>query len=286
MDDSQLLPEVWNTQTRTPHRWRSALPGQMSDVKTKLTVIRQVDRNRARWIKLRCEWLSRRTILLASEERRWGSCRRDRSKAVIAKAISEATKAVEKASAEAQSCTAGVREGSDGTLSSPMSSPIDKFEKSTESNSQYAAEEDESSRTSKRTCCKASCNARESDENEVKKRATRDKLEKSSRVTEEVRKLKSKLKDELSIVSTATEVQGQEMMMIVKHVNLTVQGDRAARQGQSEQGKDRESTTAVRCETSQRKVAASQSRTSKNRCRCPAGASRWYGHQEKTTILL
>ena len=132
VDDSQSASRSLEDTDQNAAQVASAPPGQMSDVKTKLTVIRQVDRNRARWIKLRCEWLSRRTILLASEERRWGSCRRDRSKAVIAKAISEATKAVEKASAEAQSCTAGVREGSDGTLSSPMSSPIDKFEKSTE----------------------------------------------------------------------------------------------------------------------------------------------------------
>ena len=48
----------------------------------------------------------------------------DRSKAVISKAISEATKAVEKASTEAQSFTTEVREGSDGKLSSRMSSPI------------------------------------------------------------------------------------------------------------------------------------------------------------------
>ena len=49
----------------------SALPRQLFDVKTKLMVIRQtVDRNRARWIRLRCEWLSRRTILPASEESR------------------------------------------------------------------------------------------------------------------------------------------------------------------------------------------------------------------------
>ena len=59
------------------------------------------------------------------------------------------------------------------------------------------------------------------------------------------------MKDELSIVSTATEVQGQEMMIIMKHVNLSVQGDRAARQGQSEQGEDRESTMR---NTSQRKL--------------------------------
>ena len=56
----------------------------------------------------------------------------DRSKAVIAKAISEATEVVEKASAEAQSFCAKVREGSDGTLSSRMNSPIERLEKSTE----------------------------------------------------------------------------------------------------------------------------------------------------------
>ena len=50
----------------------SAPPGQFSDVKTKLmeSVRQKVDRNRARWIRLRCEWLSRRTVLLANEERR------------------------------------------------------------------------------------------------------------------------------------------------------------------------------------------------------------------------
>ena len=55
-----------------------------------------------------------------------GKLLEDRSKAVIAKAISEATKAVVKASAEAQSYTAGGREGSDGKLSSRMSSPIEQ----------------------------------------------------------------------------------------------------------------------------------------------------------------
>ena len=61
-----------------------------------------------------------------------GKLQEDRSKAVIAKAISEATEAVEKASPEAQSYTADVREGSDGTLPSRMSSPTEQFEKSTE----------------------------------------------------------------------------------------------------------------------------------------------------------
>ena len=46
----------------------SAPPGPLADVKTKLMVIRQkVDRNRARWSRLRYEWFIRRTTLLASE---------------------------------------------------------------------------------------------------------------------------------------------------------------------------------------------------------------------------
>ena len=61
-----------------------------------------------------------------------GKLQEDRGKAVIAKTIAEATKAVEKASAEAQSYSAKVREGSDGTLSSRTNSPIAQFEKSTE----------------------------------------------------------------------------------------------------------------------------------------------------------
>ena len=109
-------------------------------------VIRQVDRNRARWSRLECEWFGRRTTLLASKEE-VGKLQEDCSKAVVATAISEATNAVEKASAQAQSYTAGVRKGSDGTLSSRMSSPIEQFEKSTEEKSQNTAEEDESSRT-------------------------------------------------------------------------------------------------------------------------------------------
>ena len=80
----------------------------------------------------------------------------------------------------------------------------------------------------------------ESDEDEAKKPATSDKPKRSSTDKERRknrRKLESKLKDELSIR---------------KHVNLTVQGDRAVRQGRSEQGEDRENTTAVQCETHHR----------------------------------
>ena len=39
-------------------------------------------------------------------------------------------------------------------------------------------------------------------------------------------KLKTKLKIELSTISTVMEVKGQEMMRIRKHVNLTAQGGR------------------------------------------------------------
>ena len=97
----------------------------------------------------------------------------------------------------------------------------------------------------------------EGDEDEAKKPATSDKPKRSRRDKERRknrRKLESTLKDELSIVSTVTEVQGQEMtMMTMKHVNLTVQGDREVpRQGRSEQGEDRENTTTVRCETPHR----------------------------------
>ena len=40
------------------------------------------------------------------------------------------------------------------------------------------------------------------------------------------RKLGSKLKDEFSIISTETEIQGQEVILIMKHVKLTVQGEK------------------------------------------------------------
>ena len=68
-----------------------------------------------------------------------GKLQDDHSKAVVAKAISEATEAVE--------ATAEVRKGSGGTVSSRMSSPIEQFEKSTETKSQYTAQEDEPSTT-------------------------------------------------------------------------------------------------------------------------------------------
>ena len=195
-----------------------------------------------------------------------GKLQEDRSKAVIAKTIEEATKAVEKASTEAQGCTAEVREGSDGTLSSRLSSTIGQFEKSTEANSQYTAEGGRVIEDVKANMLQGIMHSssesesddddEEGDEDEAKKPATSDKPKRSLRDKERRknrRKLESKLKDELSIVSTATEVQGQEMMMIMKHVNLIFQGDREVpRQGRSEQGEDRENTTAVRCETPHR----------------------------------
>ena len=54
-----------------------------------------------------------------------GTLQEDRSKAVIANVIAEATKAVEEANAEVQI----YRGGSDGTLSSRRNSPIEPFEK-------------------------------------------------------------------------------------------------------------------------------------------------------------
>ena len=76
------------------------------------------------------------------------------------------------------------------------------------------------------------------------KRSGRDKERRKSR-----RKLTAKLKNEHSIIRTAMDVKGQEMMLIRKHVNLTVQGGREVpRQERSERVEDRESTSAVRCE--------------------------------------
>ena len=53
----------------------------------------------------------------------------------------------------------------------------------------------------------------ESDEDEAKKPAT---SHKQKRSVETRRDGRTKLKDERSLVSTATEVQGQEMMMMMK----------------------------------------------------------------------
>ena len=65
----------------------------------------------------------------------------------------------------------------------------------------------------------------------IKKPVINVKLKRSSRDKEgrkSSRKLKSKWKNELSIISTAMEVKGQKIMPIMKHVNLTVQGDRSS----------------------------------------------------------
>ena len=69
-----------------------------------------------------------------------------------------------------------------------------------------------------------------SDEDDVKKPVINVKLKRSGRVKERRksrRKLESKSKNELSIISTAMVVKGQDMMLIRKHVILTVQGDRS-----------------------------------------------------------
>ena len=104
-----------------------------------------------------------------------GKLQEDRSKTVIAKANPEATKAVEKASTEAQSYTAQVREGSDGKPSSRMSSPIEQVRELNRSEITVYRRggrlvEDESDDDDE-----------ESDEGEAKKPATRDNPKKSSR---------------------------------------------------------------------------------------------------------
>ena len=117
-----VASRVPNTQTRKPHRWRARRQdrcgdeahGDQAESGHKQS---KVEQTRVRVVRSQDD--------PASQQREVGKLQEDRSKAVVAKAISEATKAVEKASTEAQSYTAEVREGSDGTLSSRMSSPIE-----------------------------------------------------------------------------------------------------------------------------------------------------------------
>ena len=74
----------------------------------------------------------------------------------------------------------------------------------------------------------------------------------------------------------------KEMMMIMKHVNLTVQGDRSTKtRTKGTRRRSRKDHSSTMWNISQRKAAASPE-ASKNRCRCPTGAGRWYGHQEET----
>ena len=128
-----------------------------------------------------------------------------------------------------------------------------------------------------RTCCKTSCKARVK---ATTKRVTRTRPRSPQPVTtrrDEQRQGETEEQTKVgvfSIISTETEIHGHEVMLIMKHVNLTVQGSREVpRQGRSEQGQDRRSTTAVPYEaTSQRKAAASPE-ASKNRCSCLAGAT-------------
>ena len=86
----------------------------------------------------------------------------------------------------------------------------------------------------------------------IKKPVINVKLKRSSQAKERRKSrriLESKLKNERSIISTAMEVKGQEMMLIRKHANLTVQrGREVTRQGRSERVEDRESTSAGRWE--------------------------------------
>ena len=164
-----------------------------------------------------------------------GKLQEARSKAVIAKAFSEATKAVEKASKTPN-------EQSDRTIRELKRSEI------TENRRGGRVVEDVKANMLQGI----TQNTMKVKAKSTTKRVTRIKprspplvtnLGESSRDMERRknrRKLESKLKGELSIVSTATAVQGQEMMIIMKHVNCTVQGDRAVRLGQREQGEDRE----------------------------------------------
>ena len=104
-----------------------------------------------------------------------------------------------------------------------MAVRLNKFEKSNRSNSQFSAEEDESVEDVKANMLHGIMQSasesdsddddEESGEDEAKKPVTGDKPKRSSRDKERRkhrRKSKSKLKDDLSIVSTATEVQRQE----------------------------------------------------------------------------
>ena len=73
-----------------------------------------------------------------------------------------------------------------------------------------------------------------------------------------------------------------EMMMIMEHENFTVQRDRSTETSTKRTRRSsRKHHSSTRRNISQRKAAASPE-ASKNRCRCPAGASKWYGHQEET----
>ena len=208
---------------------------QLIDVKTKFMVIRlQVNRNRARWIRLRCKVVQSQDD--GSEQRRQAR----RSKAVIAKAISEATKSEEKTSVEAQSYTATVLEGSDDKLPSRMSSPTEWAK------SQYAEEEDDSSRTWKRL--KGIMQRTEKVEAmTTTMRVTRMR----PRSPRPVRNLQKSRRDKETDVSwspswmmnfPSSEIWGREMMMIMKW-------------------RSREHQSSTMRNTSQRKVAGSQSRS-------------------------
>ena len=66
------------------------------------------------------------------------------------------------------------------------------------------------------------------------KRSGGDKERRKSR-----RKVGVQVEIEQSIISTATVVKGQEMMLIMKHVNLTVQGKRERYRDKDEVNKEK-----------------------------------------------
>ena len=75
------------------------------------------------------------------------SQRREEEVGKLQEGRSKATKAMGEGKCRGSEFSAEVLGGTDGTLSSRLNSPIEQFEKSTEVNPQYTAEEDESSRT-------------------------------------------------------------------------------------------------------------------------------------------
>ena len=151
-----------------------------------------------------------RTIPASQRREEAGKLQEDRSKAVIAKAIAEAPKAVEKASAEAQSYTAEICEGSDDKLSSRMISPIEQFWKSIETNLSISQKmmRDE-----------------ESDEDEAKKPATRDTVhgDRSTR-RDEVNKAKMEKAPQQYNAKHLTEKSCSQSRSIQKPMQLSNRG--------------------------------------------------------------
>ena len=161
----------------------SAPPGPLSDVKTKAHG--EGGQKQIKVYQTQMRMAQSQDDPASQRREEVGKLREDRSNAVIAKAISEAAEAVEKASAEAQSYIAEVREGSDGTLSSRMNSPIEQLEKSTEAILGERVIKEVKANMLQGTMQSASelesdDDDEERDEDEAEKPATRDKQKRSS----------------------------------------------------------------------------------------------------------